>query len=190
MYSTSDLKRGVIIELDGAPHLVENVQISVPTARGGTTVHRTRLRNLKTGQKVDRSFRSGDMMAVADVDRKPVQFLYRDPTSFHFMETESYEQFALDTADLEWEANFLVDDMEGISALFYNEAPLGIELPNNVPLQITETTPAVKGNSATGRTKPATLETGHVVQVPEHITEGTRVSVDTRTGEFLGRVKS
>ena len=190
MYSASDLKRGVIIEFEGAPHLVEGVQISVPTARGGTTVHRTRLRNLKTGQKVDHSFRGGDMATPADVDRRAVQYLYRDPQTFHFMDAESYEQFALDKADLEWETHFLVDDMEGITALFYNEAPLGIELPNHVTLAITETTPAVKGNSATGRTKPATLETGHVIQVPEHVVEGTKVSVDTRTGEFIGRVKS
>jgi len=189
MYSTSDLKRGVIIELDGAPHLVESVQVSTPSARGASTIHRVRLRNLKTRQKVDRSFRGGEMFGIADVDRRPVQLLYRDAQGFHFMDQESYEQFRLDPADLEWETNFLVDDMEGLVALMYNGAPLALELPHHVDLDITETTPGVKGNSATGRTKPATLQTGFVIQIPEHIDVGTRVTVDTRTGEFLGRAK-
>lgn len=189
MYSTSDLKRGLIVELEGDPHLVDSVSVSTPSARGASTIHRVRLRNLKTGQKVDRSFRGGESFGVPDVDRRPVQLLYRDPQAFHFMDQESYEQFALDKADLAWEANFLVDEMEGLVALMYNGAPLALELPNNVPLEITETSPSVKGNSATGRTKPATLETGFVIQVPEHVDQGIRVNVDTRTGEFLGRTK-
>jgi elongation factor P len=188
MYSTSDLKRGLILELDGEPCVVESVQTSSPSARGASTIHKCRLRNLKTRQKIDRSFRGGETFGVPDVDRRKVQFLYRDPESFHFMDQESYEQFSLPIAELEWEANFLVEEMEDISALYYNGHPLALELPNNVALEITETNPAVKGNSATGRTKPATLQTGHVIQVPEHIDPGTLVSVDTRTGEFLGRV--
>jgi len=189
MYTTSDLKRGLVVEIDGAPCVVESVQISTPTARGGNTIHRVRLRNLATKQKVDKSFRGGETVSPADVERHPVQFLYRDPDSYHFMDQDSYEQFPLSLEDLEWEKNFLVEEMEGLVALYFNEAPMALELPNNVVLTITETTPAVKGNSATGRTKPATLETGHVIQIPEHIAEGTRVSVDTRTGEFISRVK-
>jgi elongation factor P len=189
MYSTSDLKRGLVLELDGAPHLVESVQVSTPSARGASTIHRVRLRNLKSSQKVDRSFRGGDTFGVADVDRRRVQFLYRDPDAFHFMDGESYEQFAMRKEELEWEANFLKEEMEGLQALYYKESPLALELPNNVVLQITETNPGVKGNSATGRTKPATLETGLVIQVPEHLDPDTMVSVDTRTGAFLGRVR-
>ncbi|MHC4409697.1 MAG: elongation factor P [Planctomycetota bacterium] len=189
MYSTSDIKRGLIVEIDGAPHVVESVQISTPTARGGNTIHRTRLRNLATKQKVDKSFRGGDTLAAADVERHPVQFLYRDPDAFHFMDQDSYEQFSLSIADLDWEKNFLVEEMGGLIALYFNEAPLALELPNNVVLNITETSPAVKGNSATGRTKPATLETGHIIQIPEHISEDNQVSVDTRTGDFISRVK-
>lgn len=189
MYTTSDLKRGLIVELDGAPHLVESVQVSAPTARGASTIHRVRMRNLKTKQKIERSFRGGETFAVPDVDRRAVQFLYSDAQAFHFMDTDNYEQFALDRADLEWEANFLVEDIEGLRAFHYNGAPIGLELPNNAVLAITDTSPGVKGNSATGRTKPATLETGLVVQVPEHVEPGTRVTVDTRTGEFLGRAK-
>ena len=188
VYSTSDLKRGLILDLDGDPHVVESVQISAPSARGASTIHKVRLRNLRTRAKVDRSFLGGDTFSVADVERRKVQFLYRDPDSFHFMDQGSYEQFELRAEELEWESRFLVEDMEDISALYHNDQPLALELPNIVTLKITETNPAVKGNSATGRTKPATLETGHVVSVPEHLSPDTLVSVDTRTGEFAGRV--
>ncbi len=187
MYTTSDLKRGLFIETDGGPHLVEAVSATAPTARGASMIFKVRMRNLRTKQKVDKSYRGGETFGVPDVERRPVQYLYSDGSAFHFMDQKTYEQFALQVSDLEWERRFLVDDMEGIVALYYNEAPLALELPNTVALEITETAPAVKGNSATGRTKPATLRTGLVVQVPEHITQGTRVLVDTRTGEFGGR---
>lgn len=190
MYTTSDLKRGLIIDLDAAPHIVENVQTSSPTARGGNTIHRIKLRNLKTKQRIEKSFRGGDTFGVPDVDKKPVQFLYADQDAYHFMDQESYEQFGMAREDIEWELNFLVEGIEGLRAFYYNQVPIGLELPNTVVLQITETAPGVKGNSATGRTKPATLETGHVIQIPEHIDEGIQVSIDTRTGEFVGRAKT
>ena len=189
MYTTSDLKRGLILELDGAPHVVESTQTSSPTARGGNTIHRVKLRNLKTRSRVEKSFRGGDTFPVADVDKRPIQFLYNDPSGFHFMDNETYEQFALSTEDLDWDKNFLVEGIEGVRAIYFNGEPMALELPNTVALDITETNPGVKGNSATGRTKPATLTTGLVVQIPEHIDQGTRVTVDTRTGEFLGRAK-
>ncbi|MHC5065994.1 MAG: elongation factor P [Planctomycetota bacterium] len=190
MYSTSDLKRGLIIEIDAAPYLVESVQVSSPTARGGNTIHKARLRNLISKQISDRSFRGGDTFAVPDVDRRPTQYMYSDPEAFHFMDAESYEQFSISKTDLEWESKFLIEGIEDLRAVYYNGAPIGLELPNTIDLEVSETSPAVKGNSATGRTKPATLETGHVVQMPEHIDQGTKVSVDTRTGEYLGRAKT
>jgi len=187
MYSTADLKRGLIVDLDDAPHVVESVQVSAPTARGAATIHKVRFRNLKTRQKVDRSFRGGEMFGVPDVERRPVQYLYRDPDAYHFMDQESFDQFHVLETELEWERNFLVEEME-LEAIYYNGHPIALELPNHVALVITETAPGVKGNSATGRTKPATLETGFVIQVPEHLSQGVKVSVDTRTGDFLGRV--
>ncbi len=189
MYTTSDLKRGLLIEHEGTPYTVESTQTSSPTARGGNTIHRVRLRNLITKQRVDKSFKGGDTFGVADVARRPVQFLYADPSGFHFMDNETYEQFAMTRDDLEWEAQFLFEGIEDVRAMYHNESPIGLELPNTVALEITETNPAVKGNSATGRTKPATVSTGLVIQVPEHLDQGTRVSVDTRTAEFLGRAK-
>jgi len=189
MYTTADLKKGVIIDLEGAPHVVEATQVSSPTARGGNTIHRVKLRNLRTRQRIDKSFRSGETFGVPDVDRRPVQYLYSDAATHHFMDGESFEQFELGRSELEWEGNFLIEGIEDVRALFYNGAPIALELPNNIALTITETAPGVKGNSATGRTKAATLETGMVVQIPEHIEQGVKISVDTRTGEFLGRAK-
>ena len=174
-------------KLQRLPHLVESVQSSTPSARGATTIYKVRLRDLKTKRKVDRSFRGGETFGVPDVERHTVQFLYRDPESFHFMEQETYEQFALHRDELEWESNFLVEEMGNITAIYHNGHPIALELPNNVPLEITETGPGVKGNSATGRTKPALLETGRAVQVPEYLRQGERIKVDTRTGEFLSR---
>jgi elongation factor P len=189
MYATNELKKGVVVEIDGEPHVVETTHVSSPSARGGNTIHRIRLRNLKTGQRIDKNFRSGEMIAPADVERRPIQFLYADQDSCHFMDSESFEQFAMGLQEIEWERNFLVEGLEGLRAIYHNNAPLGLELPTTVTLAIQETMPGVRGNSATSRTKPATLETGYIVQVPEHIEPDTKVSVDTRTGEFLGRAK-
>lgn len=189
MYSTSDLKRGLILELDDAPHLVEAVQTSSPTARGASTIHKVKMRNLKTKQRVERSFRGGETFAVPDVQYRSVDLLYEDPQAVHFMDTDTFEQLAIDRSDLEWESRFLHDGMRGIRVIQYNETPIAIELPHTIALEITETTPAVKGSSSLGLTKAATLSTGHVVQVPEHIEQNTMVLVDTRTGEFSGRSK-
>ncbi len=187
MYSTSDLKKGLIIELDGAPHVVESVKISSPTARGGNTISRVRLRNLKTKQKVDKSFRGSESFADPAFEKRDCQLLYREQDTFHFMDQMTFEQFFFEKDDIEWEANFLRDELEGIRALIYNDEVIGLELPSHVTLKIAETQPSIKGASATARTKPATLETGHVVQVPEHIGPDDVLNVDTRTGEFLGR---
>jgi elongation factor P len=187
MYGTSDLKRGLVVEFEGAPHLVESVSVSAPTARGASTITKVRLRNLRTKQKTDRSFRGGETFGEPDFRRRASQLLYRDGGLYHFMDQETFEQFHLPVEDLEWEAKFLRDEMEGILALWFGEELLGIELPANVVLRIEETPPPVKGGSATARTKPATLETGLVVHVPEYMQPGEEVQVDTRSGEFLGR---
>ncbi|MCA9322289.1 MAG: elongation factor P [Planctomycetes bacterium] len=187
MYDIAELKKGVIVDWDEAPHQVETVTSSSPQARGASMIYKVRLRNLKTKQKVDKSFRSGDTFRVPDFQRRPVQFLYRDQDTFHFMDQASYEQFHFDRSDLEWEVKFLKDELEGIVSLVYNDEVIGLEIPPTVVLSIVETAPGIRGNSATKREKPATLETGHVVQVPEYMTTGELVSVDTRSGAFLGR---
>lgn len=187
MLSTSDLKRGVILEYEGSPCVVETVKVSSPTARGGNTITRVRLRNLKTRQKQDVSFRGGETFPQPDFERRPCQLLYREQEMVHLMDAETYEQFAIHEADLEEELKFLAEEPEGLLALRCDGELLGLELPNTVSLAVKETTPAIKGASASARTKPATLETGLVVQVPEHISDGDRLLIDTRTGEFLRR---
>lgn len=187
MYSTSDLKPGLILEFEGEPHAVETTHASSPSARGASTIHRVKMRNLKTKQRIERTFRGGDTFGVPNVDKKPIQFLYADTEHCHFMDQEDFEQFALDLPSMEWEMKFLVDGIEGLRVLLHDEAPVAIELPNSVTLEIEDTAPAVKGGASSGRTKPATLSTGHVIQVPEHVAPGTPVTVDTRTGEFTGR---
>jgi elongation factor P len=187
MYTTSDLKKGLILEYEEAPCMVESIQISSPSARGASTIFKVRLRNLKTKQKLDKSFRGGDTFAVPDFNRVSCQYLYKDQDAWHFMNQETYDQFFFPNEDIEWESQFLKDELEGIMCLIYNEQVIGLQLPTTVTLQITETPPSIKGASATARTKPATLETGLIVQVPEHISPGDSVNVDTRTGDFLGR---
>ena len=187
MYSTSDLQKGLIIDFEGTPHMVESGKTSSPTARGASTITKVRLRNLRTKQKTDKSFRGSEVFGEGDFERRSCQLLYEQQGTYNFMDAEDYEQFTLEKADLEWESNFLKDEMEGILVLKTGEEILGIELPAQVVLEVKETPPAIKGATAAARTKPATLETGYVVQVPEHISEGDRLNVDTRTGAFLGR---
>jgi len=190
MYGSNELKKGVIIDIEGGPHIVENTQAASGGARGGNTTYHVRFRNLKTGQRIDKPCKAGEMWSPADVERKPVQYLYDEPGMSHFMDSETYEQFALSHDELEWERKFLKEGLEDMRALYYNGKPIALELPATVTLEITETMPAVKGNSATSRSKPATLETGYVVQVPENVEQGIKVNVDTRSGEYLGRAKS
>lgn len=188
MFSPGELKRGLIIDIEGAPCVVENISVQTPSSRGANTIWKVRARNLKTKQKVDKAFRSGDSIIEPNFERRSVQFLYRDSRQYHFMDLGDYNQFSLDEDEVEAERPYLIEDLEGIRALVLDENVIGIELPLTVDLKITECDPAVKGNSATARTKRAVLETGHAVQVPEHISLGERVRVETSSGKFVGRV--
>lgn len=182
-----DFKKRMVVEIDGSPHMIEQIQVQTPSARGAATLYKVRARNLKTRNRVEKTFKGTDSLAESSFEKRPVQFLYRDPDGFHFMDSTDYNQFSLSNEDVEDQAPFMTENMEGVEALLVNDEIIGIELPDTVGLEITETSPGVRGNSATGRTKPATLSTGHVVQVPEHLDQGTVVKVDTRTGEYLGR---
>ena len=188
MLTPGELKRGQIIDVEGSPCMIENVSMQTPSSRGANTLWKVRTRNLKTKQRVDRVFRGGDTIVEPDFERRAVQYLYSDATHFHFMDLADYSQFSLGRESLEEESLYLVDNQEGIRSLVLDDAVIGIELPPVVELDITECDPTVKGNSATGRTKAATLQTGLIVQVPEHISMGERVRVDTSTGKFLQRV--
>jgi len=182
-----DFKKRMVVEIEGAPHMIEQILVQTPSARGAATLYKVKARNLKTKVRVEKAYRGTDALNESSFERRPVQYLYRDPDAFHFMDTSDFNQFSLPPDELADLAPFMTENMEGIEALLVNEEVIAIELPDTVDLPVVETAPGVRGNSATGRTKPATLSTGHVVQVPEHLDQGVTVRVDTRTGEYLGR---
>jgi elongation factor P len=182
-----DVKRGSIINHQEAPCMVETVTVQTPSARGGNTLYKFRARNLITKQKVDVTLKGTESLEEADFERRPVSFMYADATHLHFLDQVDYNQYSLPKDDLADESKYLTEALEGVQALIYYEQCVGIQLPLTVELLVVECDPGVKGDSATARTKPATLETGLVVQVPEYLGEGERVKVDTRTGQFLSR---
>jgi elongation factor P len=182
-----DIKRGGIVNYNDAPCMVESVSVQTPSARGANTFYKFRARNLITKQKVDITLRGGESLDEADFQRRPVQYMYADATHLHFLDQADYNQYALAKEDLAEESKYLTEDLEGVQALIYNAQCVGIQLPLTVALRVVQCDPGVRGDSATGRNKPATLETGLVIQVPEYLSEGERVKVDTRTGQFLSR---
>jgi elongation factor P len=182
-----DFKRRMVVEIDGAPHMIEQIQVQTPSARGASTLYKIKARNLKSKNRVEKTYRGTDTLVESSFERRDVQFMYRDPDALHFMDSESYNQFSLPIDELRDLVPFMTENMEGVQAFLVDDEVIAIELPDTVELPIVETTPGVRGNSATGRTKPATVSTGFVVQVPEHLDSGTTVRIDTRTGEYLGR---
>jgi elongation factor P len=182
-----DFKRRMVVEIDGAPHMIEQIQVQTPSARGAATLYKVKARNLKTKTRVEKSYRGTDSLNESSFERRPVQFLYREPEAFHFMDSTDYNQFSLPVDELRDLSPYMTENMDGVEALVVNDEVIAIEIPDTVALQIVETSPGVRGNSATGRTKPATLSTGAVIQVPEHLDPDVTVRVDTRTGEYLGR---
>ncbi|QHI67936.1 elongation factor P-like protein EfpL [Tichowtungia aerotolerans] len=187
MIKAADLKRSSVIEIDGVPHTVENIQLSTPTARGGNTIYRVRFRNVTTKAKVDKSYKGGDALQEASFDTTQVQYLYKEGDRYTFMDLESYEQFELLESDIEDALPFLIEDMEGITALISDGKVLTIRMPATLEMEIIECPPSMKGASATSRTKPATLATGLIVQVPEYIAPGEIIKVDTEERRFLSR---
>ena len=184
MLPTSQFRTGLKVELDGEPFVIVEFQ-HVKPGKGGAFV-RTRLKSLKSGLVQDRTFRSGEKLQRPDLEERKMQFLYQDDGQWHFMDTATYEQIFLTAGQLGDEKNYLQENVV-ISALFHKGQPIGVQLPIFVELTITKTDPGFRGNTATGATKPATLETGFVVQVQLLLNEGERVRIDTRTGEYNER---
>ena len=188
MISTSDFKRNLRIQIDGEPFVILNVHVQSPSARGASSLSKIKVRNLKTGQVFDKTFRGGDKVEEPNVELRPIQFLYKDDDGFHFMDAQSYEQFTLTNDDLGDLGGYLKDGMSIRSVLFDGNV-ISVELPNTVVLQVVDTAPAVKGATAQAQTKPATLETGLVIQVPSYLESGELVQVDTREARFISRAK-
>jgi len=184
--STSDFRKGLKIELDREPYIIVDF-LHVKPGKGGAFV-RTKLKSLVTGNVIDRTFRSGEKVDSPALDEKSVQYLYREGDQYHFMDNETYEQLTLSEDQLGGNRYFMQDNTE-VKILFHDQQPIGVELPIFVELAITKTEPGVKGDTASGGSKPATLETGTVIQVPLFLNEGDVIRVDTRTGEYIERVK-
>lgn len=185
MISTNDFKTGLTIELDGEIYMVVDF-MHVKPGKGAAFV-RSKLKNVKTGQVLEKTFRAGEKVPRAHLERKQMQYLYNSGDLYYFMDTQTYEQIPLQADLLEEAIKYLKENME-VMVLFYEGSAIGIELPTYVELKVVETEPGFKGDTATGGTKPATLETGTVVQVPLFIEIGDILRIDTRTGEYLSRV--
>ncbi len=186
MATTNDLKNGMVLNIDGQLWAVTEFQ-HVKPGKGPAFV-RTKLRNVESGKNVDKTFNAGTKVETANVDKRTMQYLYNDGTSYVFMDTASYDQIEVSPDVLGDASNFLLENQQAIVAT--NEGRvLFVELPASVELEITFTEPGLAGDSATGRTKPATLETGHEIQVPLFINQGEKIKVDTRDSSYLGRVK-
>jgi len=185
MISTGELHKGVVIELDGDLWQILDYH-HIKMGRGSAQV-RIKFKNVKKGSIVEKSFQAGEKWPRAQLDRRPIQFMYRDGDDFHFMEMETYEQFHLNASQLDDAVNYMKDGMT-LDRISYEGETLGVELPITVDLVVVETDPGFAGDTATGARKPATTESGLVVAVPLFVTEGDTIRVDTRTGEYQTRL--
>ncbi|MDR0608546.1 MAG: elongation factor P-like protein YeiP [Planctomycetaceae bacterium] len=182
-----EIKRGEVVVYNGSPCMIESVNVQSPSARGAATLYKFRARNLVTKQKADITLKGTESLDTADFQRREVKYLYSDTDECIFMDNLDYNQYSLKKSEIEEEMQYISEELEGIRALIYNDECVGIEIPTAVSLKVVKCDPAVRGNSATSRSKPATLETGLEIQVPEYLNEGEIIRVDTRTGDFLSR---
>jgi elongation factor P len=186
MYTASDLKKGLKIQIDNEPYVVIEFQFSKPGK--GQALYRCKLRNMISDVIIDRTYRSVDTFEPADLQERKMQYLYSQENQFHFMDVETYEQSMLTAEQVGDGKHYLVDNLE-VDILLFEDRPIGITLPNLVDILVTEADPWAKGDSVSGGTKPVTLETGYTLRVPPFVEEGNRITVDTRTGEYVTRVK-
>ncbi|HED52546.1 MAG TPA: elongation factor P-like protein YeiP [Gammaproteobacteria bacterium] len=183
----NEIKKGMVFQIEGKNILVKHVQVQSPSSRSGSTLYKVRGQDLVSQQKYERRFKGDESVDSVDMVRRAVQMSYRDGDGCTFMDTESYEQYTLSDEALADELDFLKDGLEGISALITDGVVLAIELPATVALEITECAPGMRAASSSARTKPATLSTGLIIQVPEYLTPGEVIKVNSETREFISR---
>jgi elongation factor P len=183
----SDLKKGMVIEIDGRKIAIRSLDVQSPSSRSGNTLYKVRGHDIVSKSKYENRFKGDDNIQPVEFVRRPVQFLYREGTDVTFMDRESFEQYLLGADLIEEELRYLGADLDGLLALIADGVILGIELPATVVLKIEDTAPGMKAASASSRTKPATLSTGLVVQVPEYLAAGEHIKVNTVTGEYISR---
>lgn len=187
MPKACDLKRGSIVTIDGDPHTLETLKISSPTARGSASMYHLRFRNLSTKGKVDKSCKGDESFGDCNFEKKDIQFSYSQADLYTFTVLDDYSEITFNEEDIKEELQYITEDLEGVQVLISDEKTIGIELPSTAELEITACDPSMRGASATARTKPATLTTGLIVQVPEYLAPGEVIKVDTKTAAFLGR---
>jgi elongation factor P len=186
MYNSADLRKGLKIQIYGEPYIIIDFQFSKPGK--GQSLYRCKLKNMIHDTIVDRTYRSGDTFEPANLEERKMQYLYNQENEFFFMDLDNYEQSMLTGEQIGEAKNYLTDNLE-VNVLFFGKRPIGITLPNFVDMTVTRADPWVKGDSATGDSKPVTVETGYSLRVPPFIEEGTKITIDTRTGQYVTRVK-
>ncbi|MCP4347277.1 MAG: elongation factor P [Desulfobacterales bacterium] len=187
MYESGDLRKGLKIEIDGEPYVIAQFEFVKPGK--GQALYKCKLKNMVTGSQFDRTFRSGEKFKEANLEEHQMEYLYSDGENYCFMNTSTYSQDFMTEEQVSEAKNFLKENTV-CNVLFFEEKPIGISLPNFVELKITKSEPWAKGDTASGSTKPATIETGLVLQVPPFVEEGETIRIDTRTGQYVERVKS
>ncbi len=187
MPKASDLKKGDVVEYKGAPHIVKQIVVKNPSSRGAATLYKIRLNHAQSGQKVDESLKGDDLLADADFERRKMQYSYMDGDSYVFMDDEDYSQHSLNEEELGDDRLYIFDGMESVVGLVVDGVLIGIDLPQSMVMTVVDTAPGIKGASASARTKPATMSTGLVIQVPEYLESGEQVKVNTEDGRFMSR---
>lgn len=187
MPKASEIKKNNTIVFAGKTCIVRDIERSVPQGRAGGSLYRMRMYDVVTGAKMDETFKDSDMLEMADISRRPAMFSYIDGDEYVFLDNEDYTPYHLNKDNIADEILFLSEDTAGIQVVIVSDAPVALELPTSVELEVTETDPSIKGASATSRTKPATLSTGLVVQVPEYISTGEWIKINTSERKFQSR---
>jgi elongation factor P len=186
MYSCADLKKGLKVMIDNEPHVIAQFDFTKPGK--GQALYRCKLRNLISGALFDRTYRSNESFEPANLDEREMQYLYQDETGYVFMDQKNYEQVSISEDILGDDKYFLVDNME-VKVLMHDDRGIGVTLPIFVVLRVTQSDPWVKGDTAAGNNKPATVESGYTLQVPSFVDQGVLIQIDTRTGEYVTRIK-
>lgn len=187
MPKASDVKKNTAIEYNNSVYIIRGIERSVPQGRAGGSLYRMRMYDVVTGAKVDETFKDSDMLTLGDLTRRPVMFSYLDGDELVFMDNEDYTPYNLNKESIADEVLFIDENTEGLQIIMVDGAPVSIDLPSSVELVIVETDPSIKGGSATARTKPALLTTGLTIQVPEHVSTGDKIKVNTEDRKFMGR---
>lgn len=187
MPKAAELKKGQIIQINGQPYIVSNIDVKSPSSRSGTTLYKVRFNHVQTKQKLDQSLTGDDFLTPIDFQKRAIQFLYQDAEGYTFMDNEDFAQFTLSAEQIEEQLPYLHDGIQGLYGLVVEGNLVGVELPAVVEMPIQETPPAIKGSSASARSKTATFASGLEIQIPEYLETGEVVRINTDTGKFMSR---